>query len=139
MRLQIDVAQDISHGAFANVSHNPIRHGLAGQVVTGPMCDVQSSGHRFQTSKSDDLRPLQRRDLHVTTRVALSLISEQSDKPGVSIPLTGSPDRGVVALELRSEIFSTLASSDAQNNSGTPNLKPRQRIAVSDLFQFGDV
>ncbi len=139
MRLQIDVAQDISHGAWANASHNPVRHGLAGQVVTRPMCDVQSFGHRFQTSKSNDLCPLQRRNLHVTSRVALPLISEQSDQPQVPIPLTSSPDRGIVALELRSEVFSPLACSDAQNNSGTPNLIPGQRIAVSDLLQFGDV
>src|SRR5271165_5738404 len=139
MGLQIDIAQDISHGAWADASHNSIRHGLAGQVVTRPMCDVQSFGHGFQTSKFNDLCPLQRRDLHATSRVALSLISEQSDEPKLPILLTGSPDRGVVALELESDVFSPLACSNTQNNSGTPNLIPGQCIAVCDSFQFGDV
>jgi len=137
--LQIDIAQDISHSAWADASHNSICHGLAGQVVTRPMCDVQSFGHEFQTSKFNDLYPLQRRDLHATSRVALSLISEQSDEPKLLIPLTGSPDRGVVALELGSDVFSPLACSNSQNNSGTPDLIPGQCIAVCDSFQFGDV
>ena len=58
MGLQIDIVQDVSHGAWADASHNPIRHGLAGQVITRPMRDVQSFGHRFQTSKFNDLCPL---------------------------------------------------------------------------------
>jgi hypothetical protein len=124
MGLQIDVAQDISHRAWADPSHDPVRHSLAGQVVTRPMGDVQSFGHRFKAGQSNDLCPLQRRDLPVTSRVALSLIGEQSDEPQVPIPLTSSPDRGVVALELRSKVFSPLARSDAQNNSGTPDLIP---------------
>ena len=136
MGLQIDIAQDISHGTWADASHNSMRHGLVGQVVTRPMSDVQSFGHGFQTSKFNDL---QRRDLHATSRVALSLISEQSDEPKLPIPLTGSPDRGVVALELGSDVFSPLACSNSQNNSGTPNLIPGQCIAVCDSFQFGDV
>src|SRR5512140_203790 len=137
--LQINGAQDVSHSPRADVSNDPVRHSLAGQVIARPMRDVQPFGHGLQASHLNDLCPLHRRDPEVTSRVALPLIGKQAAEPPVPIPLTGSPNGGFVALELRSEVFSTLACGDPENNSRTPDLIPRRRVPVSDPLQLGDV
>ena len=129
--LQINSAQDVSHGPWADVSNDPVRHGLAGQVLTRPMRDVQPLGHGLQASQLNDLCPLHRRDPQVTSAVALPLIGKQATEPPVAIPVTGSPKGGFVALELRSEVISPLACGDPQNNSRTPDLIPRRRVTVT--------
>ena len=103
------------------------------------MRDVQPLGDRLQAGQFNDLCPLHRRDPEVTSRVALPLIGKQAAEPPVPIPLTGSPNGGFVALELRSEVFSTLACGDPENNSRTPDLIPRRRVTVSDPLQLGHV
>jgi hypothetical protein len=45
--LQIHGAQDASYGPRADVSNDPVRHGLEGQILTRPMCDVQSLSGPF--------------------------------------------------------------------------------------------
>src|SRR5271170_7200785 len=139
MGLQIDIVQDSPHRAWADASNNSIRHGLAGQVIARPMRDVQPFGHRFQTSEFNDLCPLHRSNLQITSRVALPLVSEQARKTQALVPLTGSPDGGFVAVELGSKDFAALAGRDSQNNTRTTHPEPRQRIAMGDPFQFGDV
>src|SRR5512135_1653808 len=139
MGLQINSAQDVSHGPWADVSHDPVRHGLAGQVITRPMRDVQPFGHGLQASQLNDLCPLHRRDPQVTSGAALPLIGKQAAEPPDPIPLTGSPDGGFVALEMSSEVFSPLASGDSQNNSRTSDLIPRRRVTVSDPLQLGHI
>jgi hypothetical protein len=57
--------------------------------------------------------------------VALPVIGEQSAQPQVPVALTGAPDGGLVALQLSGKIFSPLAGSNTQDNSGTANLIPR--------------
>src|SRR5262249_55718313 len=122
MGLQIDGTQDGSHGPWAEVSNDPVRHGLAGQVLAAPVRDVEPFGHGLQASKLNDLGPLHGRDPQVASGVALPLIGKQPDEPQVPIPLAGSPNGGFVALELRSEVFAPLAGSDPQDNARTPNL-----------------
>src|SRR5277367_3658324 len=139
MRLQIDFAQNVTHGPGADSRNDSVRHGLSGQVITRPMRDVQSFGHRLQTSKFDDLRPLYRRNHQVTARMALPLIGEQPVEPKLSIPLTGSPDGGFVALKLLSKDFSPLPGGNTQNNSSTSNLIPGRRVTVSDPLQLREV
>lgn len=60
MGLQIDIVQDVLHGALANASDNSIGYGLPRQVLTRPMRDVQPFGHWFQARKFYDLRALHR-------------------------------------------------------------------------------
>src|SRR5262249_35919914 len=103
------------------------------------MRDVQSFGQGFQTSKFNDLCPLQGRDRQGTSGVFLPLIGEQSDEPEVPIPLAGSPEAGFVAVELGSEVFAPPACDDPQNHSSTPDLIPGRRTTGSDRFQLNDV
>src|ERR1022692_2109168 len=117
----------------------PSFYGLAGQVNTRPMSDVQPFGHRFQTSELDDLCPLHRGNLQVTSRMASSLILKQAGESQVSIPLTGSVDGGFIAVTLASKSFASPTFSDSQNDTSTPNLERGQSVAVSDPFQFGDI
>src|ERR1022692_1714263 len=139
VRLQIDIVQDLPHGAWADASDNPILYGLAGQVNTRPMSDVQPFGHRFQTSELDDPCPLHRGNLQVTSRMASSLVLKQAGESQVSIPLTGSVDGGFIAVALGSKSFASPTFSDSQNNTSTPNLERGQPVAVSDPFQFRDI
>jgi hypothetical protein len=44
------------------------------------MRDVQPFSHPFQTTKFNDLRPLHRGNLKITSRVALPLVSKQGHK-----------------------------------------------------------
>src|SRR5436190_19255474 len=131
--------QDLAHGPWADVGHDPVRHGLAGQVLTRPMRDVQPSGHGLQASQLHDLCPLHGRDPQVTSGVALPLIGEQAAEPLVPIPLTGAPDGGFVALELSREDFASLACGDPQHNPRTPDLIPRRCVTASDPLQLGEV
>src|SRR5262249_7448673 len=57
-------------------------------------------------------------------------------EPQVPVALTGPPDGGFVAPQLSGEVFSPLAGSNTQDNSGTSNLKPGRCVAVSDPLQF---
>src|ERR1019366_5537786 len=139
MGLQIDILQDSPHRARADASDNPIRPGLAGQVVARPMRDVQSFGDRLQTGEFNDLRPLHRGNLHLPSRVALPLISEQTSKTQALVALTGSPDGGFVAIELGSKEFTAPACRNSQNNARTANLKPRRCVAMGQSLQLGDV
>jgi len=59
MRLQVHRVQNATNGTGTDVRYDPIGHGLAGQVLTGPMGDVQPLGDRFKTGQLDDLSPLQ--------------------------------------------------------------------------------
>ena len=103
------------------------------------MSDMQPFGHGFQASQFNDLCSLHGRDLQVASRMVVSIIGEQSDKPQLPIALTGSPDGGIVTLQLGGEVFSPLPGGDFQDNSGTPNLIPGQRITASDPFQLREV
>src|SRR5580692_1144834 len=71
--------------------------------------------------------------------MALPLIDEQSAKSQRSIPLTGSPDGGCVALQLSRDVFAPLTSRDTQNDASTPNLIPRRRVTMSHALQLGDI
>src|SRR5262249_2925301 len=137
--LQIDVSQNASHGAWADASNDPVRHGLAGQVLAGPVRDVQPFGHGFQTSEFDDLCPLHGGDPQVTPGVALPVIGEQSGEPQIPVALTGSPNGGFVALPLSGKVFSPLAGSNSQDNPGTSDLIPGRRLAVSNPLQLRDI
>lgn len=139
MRLQIDVAQDGSNGPRADARDDPVRRGLAGQVVTGPMGDVQPFGHGLQAGEFDDLGPLHGGDPQVAAGVALPVIGEQSGEPHLPVALTSTPDGGLVALQLGGKGFPPLAGGNTQDDSGTSDLIPGRCVAVSDPLQFTDV
>jgi hypothetical protein len=139
MRLQVDIAQNPTHRAWADGSNNPVGHRLPSQVSTGPMRDVQFFGHRFQASESYDLRPLHRGNLQITSRMTSPLIAKQAGTSLMSIALTSSPNRGFTTVALRSQDFTSPPRSDSQNNSSTTNLKPGRYLTPSDPLQFRTV
>lgn len=57
--LQIHVVKDLPHGAWADYLDDAVGDGLAGQIRTGPMSDMQSFGNRFQARQLDDLGTLE--------------------------------------------------------------------------------
>src|SRR5262249_12261415 len=139
MGLQIDIAQDVSHSAGADAGNDTVADGLAGQVVTGPMGDVQPLGYWLQAGKFDDLCPLHRGEAQVPTGVALPVIGEQAVQPEGPIPLAGTPDGGRITPELGSKVFLPLTGGDTQDNASTANLIPRRRVPVRDPLQLADI
>ena len=138
MRLQIDITQDGSHGPGADTSDDAVTDGLTGQIVTGPVGDVQAFGD-IQAGRFDNLGPLDGGDAQVASGVALPVISEQAFKTPIAIPQAGPPDGRLITVQLGSEIDVSLTGRDAQENSGTPDLIPRRSVPVNDPFQFDDV
>src|SRR4051812_35915321 len=59
VRLEIDRIQDPADGAGADRRDDPVEDSLAGQVLTGPVGNVQAPGHRLQAGQGDDLRPME--------------------------------------------------------------------------------
>jgi hypothetical protein len=59
MGLEIDAVQDSADGAGAEGRDDAFEDGLAGQVPTGPVGDVQPPGDGLQAGQRDDLRPLE--------------------------------------------------------------------------------
>jgi hypothetical protein len=59
VRLEIDLIQDPADRAGADGRDDPIEEGLAGQVFTGPVSDVQALGDWLQASPCDDMSPLE--------------------------------------------------------------------------------
>ena len=55
MRVQVDMMQNASHRACRNLRHDAINHGLASQVLTAPMCEMQSLSDWLQARKLHDL------------------------------------------------------------------------------------
>ncbi len=59
MRLKVDMAENVSNRSIADDRNDTILDRLAGQILAGPVSDVQSLGDRLQARQSDDLSPLQ--------------------------------------------------------------------------------
>ena len=59
MRLEIDLIEDPADGAGADGRDDAVEDGLAGQILTGPVGDVQALGDRLQAGQFDDLGPLE--------------------------------------------------------------------------------
>jgi len=59
VRLQVDVVQDPADGPLADGRHNTVGDGLSGQVLAGPVGNVQALGHGLQAGQFDDLGTLQ--------------------------------------------------------------------------------
>ena len=59
VRLQVDVVQDPADGPLADGRHDTVGDGLSGQILAGPVSNVQSLGHGLQAGQFDDLGTLQ--------------------------------------------------------------------------------
>src|SRR5205823_6173551 len=57
--LQVNGVQDAADGAGADRRDDAVRDGLAGQVGTGPVGDVQAAGDRLQAGEVNDAQPVQ--------------------------------------------------------------------------------
>ncbi len=59
MRLKVDVIENPPDRSGADCRPDPVGDGLVGQILTGPVGDVQPSGQRLQASQRDDLGALE--------------------------------------------------------------------------------
>ena len=59
MRLQVDVIEDPPDRSGADRRHDAVGDGLVGQILAGPVGDVQPAGHGLQTRQRDDLGALE--------------------------------------------------------------------------------
>jgi hypothetical protein len=132
----VHIRQAGTHGPGAEGGDDPIGHGLAGQIVAGPVRDGEPVGHGLPTGPFDDLGPLHGADAQVTPGVAGPVIGEQPGEPQVPVALTGPPDAGFVALPLSGKGFSSLPGSNPQDHAGTSDWIPGRCVAVSDPLQL---
>src|SRR5205085_10126994 len=59
VRLQIDLVQDVPHGAWADRGDDALRDRLPGQVETAPVSDLQPVRDGFEASQLHDLGALE--------------------------------------------------------------------------------
>jgi len=130
MGLQIDVLQNAANRCRADRREDLVVHRLAGQVLTGPVRDVQPLGDRLQTSEFYDLCPLHGGNLLRAARITLPAVGEQTRQAPLAITFAGPPNRGFVTFEPASDRTLPFPSGDGQHNLGTLHLKPRQGTAV---------
>jgi hypothetical protein len=135
MGLQIDIVQDAANRCRANCWDDPVSHRLAGQVLTGPVGDVQPLGDWLQTGQFNDLGPLHGGNLLLTAGVALPAVGEQEGQATLPITLAGSPNRGLVTFEPGSDRALPLPSSDSQDDLGALHLKPGQGTTLGRDMQ----
>ncbi len=57
VRLEVHAVEDCANGSVADRRDDPILDRLPGQVLAGPVRDVQPLGDRLQAGQADDLRP----------------------------------------------------------------------------------
>ncbi len=136
MRLKINVAQNVSHRAGADLGNDSVGPGLPRQIPAGPMRDVQPFGHGLQTCQFNDLRPLHGGDLQIPPRVASPAIREQTGQARVSISLAGSPDGCLRTRQGRRQDDAPLPFRHSKHDVRTTNSKPRPHIAMGNTHQI---
>ena len=132
MRLQIDIMQNAANRCRADGRDDVVIHRLAGQILAGPVRDVQPLGNRFQASEFNELCPLHRGNLLRMAQVVVPAIGKQIRQASLTIPLAGPPDGGFIALEMGGDRTLPLPSSDSQHDLGSLDLRPGQRTIMSD-------
>src|SRR5271165_2028375 len=135
MGLQIDVVQDTPNCCRADRREDFVVDGLAGQVLTGPMRDVQPFGNRLQAGEFNDLCSLHGRDLLRMARIALPAITEQARQAILAIPLASPPHRGFITFEPSGDRALTFASGNSQHDLGTLDMEPGQGTAMGGGMQ----
>src|SRR5262245_15872090 len=133
--LQIDAVQDAADRGRADRRNDLVGHRLTGQILAGPVGDVQSLGDRFQAGQFHDLSPLHRGDLLRPTRVALPPIGEQGRQATPAIPLTSPPDCGLITFEAGGDRTLMLSGSDGQHDLGSLHLEPGQGTTMGGGMQ----
>ena len=129
VRLQVHVVQDPPDGARADGVHDAVGDGLAGQVLAGPVGDVQPLGDRLQASQFDDLG-------------ALEGGKSPADAPGgvrpagacpaaLLVAATDAPDGGPITLEPGGHGVDGFPGGDGQHDAGMLDLEPGQVPAAS--------
>ena len=133
MGLQVHVVQDPPDGARADGLDDAIGDGLSGQVLAGPVRDVQPPGDWLQAGQFDELGSLHGGDLLRTTEAGF--IPQKSCQAALLVAATKAPDGGPVTLHPRGNRVDQLASGDGQDDAGMLDLEPRQAPAPSDGLQ----
>ena len=105
-----------------------------GQVLAGPVGDVQPLGDRLQASQFDDLGSLQGGKSPGTPQAG-GIQRSPSSRPVVAA--TDTPDGGPVTLQPGGDRRTGSAGGDGQNDAGMLDLEPGQVPAASDGLQDG--
>src|SRR5258707_263344 len=135
MGLQIDVVQDAANRCRTDRWDGLVSHRLAGQILAGPVGDVQPLGDRLQTGQLNDLCSLDGGNLLRAACVGLSAIGEQTGQATLAITLAGPPNRGFIAFEPGSDRTLSFSSRDSQHDLGSLHLKPGKGTTVSDAMK----
>jgi hypothetical protein len=130
MGLQIDVVQDAANRCWADSRDDLVSHGLTGQVLAGPVGDVQPLGNWLQAGEFDDLCPLHGGNLLRVARVPLTTIDEQTCQATLAITLAGPPNRGFIAFKAGSDRTLPFSGRDSRHDLGSLDLKPGQGTTV---------
>jgi hypothetical protein len=135
MRLQIDVVQDAANRCRTERWDDLVLYCLTGQVLAGPVGDVQPLGYRLQASEFDDLCPLHGGNLLRTAGITLPTVRKQTCQAILAIPLASPPNRGFVTFKPGGDRTLTFPSSDGQHDLGSLDLKPGQGTTMGGGMQ----
>jgi hypothetical protein len=125
MGLQVDVVEDPADRPGADGGHDAVGDGLVGQVLTGPMSDVQPSGPGLQARQRHDLGALEGGNRDAASRSLGAPIGEQPRQAIASITTAGPPDRDLLALHLVGDGLGPLTVGDRQDDPRPLHLEPR--------------
>ena len=80
-----------------------LSHRLAGQILAGPVRDVQPRGDWFQAGEFDNLGSLHRGNLLRMAQVIVSAVGKQTGQASLAIPLAGPPNGNFIAFQAGSD------------------------------------
>ena len=131
MRLEVDRVEDPADRAGADRGDDAVGDGLAGQVLTGPVGDVQALGDRLQAGQFDDLGPLEGGKSGAGGPDAPAAPS--SPEPHAAVQSAGPPDGG----RRRTAAGAAIACDpsprgDGQDDPGATDLEPGGAVAAGE-------
>jgi hypothetical protein len=133
--LQVNVVQDAADRGRADRRDDLVSHRLPGQVLAGPVGDVQPLGDRLEAGQLNDLCPLHGGDLLRVARIALTAVGKQARQTGPAIPLASPPNGGLITFEPGGERTLPLPSSDGQDDLGSEHLEAGQGSTMGGGMQ----
>ena len=96
---------------------------LAGQILAGPVGDVQALGDRLQAGQFDDLGALEGGNLLRTAEAGF--VQQESLQAALLVAATDAPDGGPVTLQPGGDRLDRFPGGNGQDDAGMLDLEPR--------------
>jgi hypothetical protein len=131
--LQVDGVQNAADGAGADGRDDAVGDGLAGQVGTGPVGDVQAPGDRLEAGESDNAPPVQGE-----SRAGRPGRAGQANRPATPGPHRVDKYGGRCRRRTAhpgSDLAGPLTGRDGPDGAGLADLEPGGGLAAGEVPQ----